>query len=170
MNSTKRLAVIAVMVSQAMILSLVESMLPIPPIVTGMKLGLANIVTLLAIIFLGYGDALTVVIIRCILSSFFSGGLIFFLFSISGGVLSVLVMALLYKKMSKALSLTGISIAGALAHNTGQVLIACIVMKTAAVLGYMPLLLGASVVMGCFTGLCSGFLSSALKKINIISQ
>lgn len=169
MTKTKRLVFLALMVSLALVLSIIESWIPIPPIVPGVKLGLANIITLIVIVFFGFKDASLVVITRCILASFFRGGIIIFLFSIMGGILSAIVMALLYKKLSRVFSIIGISIAGAIAHNAGQLTMASIVMKDSSVFGYLPILLLSGIIMGCFVGLCTNFLSNALTKVNIFS-
>lgn len=170
MKNTKRLTLLALMVSQALILSIVESWLPVNAFIPipGVKLGLANIITLIVIIFFGYKDALLVVLIRCGLAAAFGGGLIIFLFSVTGGILSTLVMAILYKKASRFFSLTGISVAGSVMHNIGQITIACFVMKTLAVLTYLPVLLISGIIMGCFIGLCSKFLADALKRTKLL--
>lgn len=90
-----------------------------------------------------------------------------FMFSISGGILSTLVMNFLYKKMSRIFSIIGISIAGAIMHNLGQLLMASIIMKDFSVMMYLPLLLLAGAIMGGFTGLCATYLIKALKKTRI---
>jgi heptaprenyl diphosphate synthase len=170
LEKTRRLTLLALMVSQALILSIVESWLPVNAIlpIPGVKLGLANIITLIAIIFFGYKDALLIVVIRCLLAAFFGGGLVIFLYSVTGGILSTVVMAILYKKALKVFSLIGISIVGAVIHNIGQISIACFLMKTLTVLTYLPALIITGIIMGCFIGLCSRFLSEALKKAKII--
>jgi heptaprenyl diphosphate synthase len=170
LKSTRRLTLLALMVSLALILSIVESLLPINALIPiyGVKLGLANIITVIVIIFFGYKDALLVVIIRCVLASAFGGGFSVFLFSVTGGILSTIIMAILYKRASKIFSLTGVSIAGAIMHNIGQIFIACFVMKTLSVLTYLPVLLISGIIMGCFIGLCSKYLADALKKTNIL--
>ena len=159
---------LALFVSQALILSIVESWIPVPVGIPGVKLGLANIVTVLVILSLGYRAAFTVVIIRCILGSFFGGGLIMFLFSIAGGILSTSIMTLLYKYFSKYFSILGISVAGSIAHNIGQITIACIIMKEIMVATYLPVLLVSGVIMGCFVGFCSTFLNDALRKTGML--
>lgn len=164
MKSTKRLVLLAVLVSQALILSLVESWLPIPQVVPGVKLGLANIITLVVLVFLGFRDALLVVVVRCTLASVFGAGFIAFLFSISGGILSTIVMAVLHKKCSRYFSILGVSIAGAVTHNIGQLTAAVFVMKEPAVMSYLPVLLVVGVIMGCFVGLCSSLLIDAMRK------
>lgn len=170
MNKTKRLVLLALMVSQALILSIVESWIPVPFAIPGVKLGLANIITLIVIIFWGYRDALLVVLVRCILASIFSGGLIMFFFSITGGLLSTLVMAFLYKRMSRLFSILGISIAGAVVHNIGQLLAASVIMKELSVFTYLPVLLVSGIIMGCLVGLCSGFLNNALKRTGMFES
>lgn len=135
-----------------------------PQVVPGLKLGLANIITLVVLVFFGFKDALLVVVARCILAAFFGGGFAAFLFSITGGILSTIVMGLMLGKGSKIFSLLGISITGALSHNIGQLIAACFIMKDLAVMAYLPVLLVFGAVTGCFTGICSTLLTNALKK------
>lgn len=169
MKSTKKLVILAIMVAQALVLSLIESWIPMPGIY-GVKLGLANIVTMVVIVFFGLKDALLVVIVRCALASIFGGGPLVFLFSITGGILSTLVMSLLYKKFSRVFSIIGISIAGAVTHNIGQISVAIMVMQSLSVVSYLPVLLVAGIATGFFVGLCSNFLTAVLRRTNIISQ
>ncbi|MCX7749529.1 MAG: Gx transporter family protein [Clostridia bacterium] len=169
MNKTRRVTILAIMVSQALILSIIESWIPIPFIIPGIKLGLANVVTLVVLIFFGAKDALLVVAMRCVLASIFGGGPVMFLFSIAGGVLSALTMALLHKKMSKYFSLVGMSVAGSVMHNIGQLTIASIIMRDIHVLTYLPVLLVSGVIMGFFVGVCGNFLVSALRKTGKLS-
>ncbi|MCR4435920.1 MAG: Gx transporter family protein [Clostridiales bacterium] len=170
MKSTRRLVLLALMVAQALILSIIESWIPLPIAVPGIKLGLANIVTLITLTFFGFRDALFVVTVRCALSSLFGGGLIVFLFSITGGILSTIVMAFMLKKFLRSFSLYGISIAGAIVHNFGQLVMASIIMKQWSVMAYLPILLVSGIIMGSFVGLCSGFLSKALQKTHIFDR
>lgn len=165
---TRRMVLLAVMVAQALILQIIENFIAIPQIVPGVKLGLANIITLVVIIHFSFRDALMVVAVRCILSSFFGGGFVVFLFSITGGVLSAVVMYILYSRLSKHFSIIGVSIGGAITHNFGQILMAAFVMKTQSVFGYLPVLLVSGIIMGCFVGICSMFLSKALKRIGVV--
>nr|WP_276020679.1 Gx transporter family protein [Acetivibrio straminisolvens] len=155
-------------VSQALILSLIESWISIPTPVPGVKLGLANIITVIAIIFFGFREAVSVVIVRCVLSSIFGGGgWMLFLFSVTGGVLSAVVMSVLFKSGNNKFSITGISIAGAISHNIGQILIAALLMKDLAVAVVLPVLLISGCIMGFFVGLVSSFLENALRKTKI---
>lgn len=166
-KSVKRVVTLAIMVSQALVLSIIESFIPVPVPVPGVKLGLANIISLMVIIYLGWKDALLVVLARCALSSIYSGGYVVFLFSVTGGILSVLVMALLHRTLSRVFSVVGISIAGAIIHNMGQFIVASILMMDTALIGYIPVLLLSGVVTGCFVGLCASFLAKALERANI---
>jgi heptaprenyl diphosphate synthase len=163
----RRLVLLALLVAQALVLSIVESWIPIPGTPPGVKLGLANIVTLIAIIFLDSRSALLVVLLRTLLASLYTGSPMIFLFSLAGGVLSTVVMAVLYKRMSKNFSITGISIAGAVSHNLGQMAVASAVTRELAVLSYLPVLLISGIIMGFFIGICTVFLSKALKKTRI---
>ena len=169
MKNTKRIVLLAIMVSQALILSIIESWIPNPVPIPGVKLGLANIITVIAIAFFGFREALLVVFMRCAISSIYTGGVIVFLFSISGGVLSTAVMSFLHKKLSQLFSITGVSVAGAIFHNIGQLLMAGFIMKEMLILTYLPILLVSGIVVGCFVGLCSSFLARALGRTNIFA-
>lgn len=167
MNRTKHLVLLALFVSQALILSIIESWVAFPSPVPGVKLGLANIITLVTIVFFSLKDTMGVVTVRCLLSSLLGGGLVLFPFSLAGGLLSAVVMYVFMKKMDKSFSLVGISIAGAIAHNLGQLSIAAFMTGGFAVFGYLPVLLLSGIVMGCFIGLIASFLINALKKTNM---
>jgi heptaprenyl diphosphate synthase len=156
--------ILSLLTSQALVLSVIESWLPVPAVVPGVKLGLANIVTLTVIIFFDLKDALLVVIAKSILSSFFTGGFTVMLFSLTGGFLSTFVMYFIYKKGSKYFSTVGISVAGAIMHNIGQLTIASILMQEITVMTYLPILLVSGIVMGCFTGLCTNYMSKLMSK------
>ncbi len=168
MNKTKKLVLISLFISQALVLSIIESWISIPIPVPGVKLGLANIITLIVIIFFSFKEALIVVIIRTMLASIFGGGgLIVFLFSCAGGVLSTAVMAGLYKVKYDIFSIVGISVAGAAAHNIGQVLVAAFLMKDIAVITLLPLILILGSLMGILVGIISNFLEDKLNRSKI---
>jgi heptaprenyl diphosphate synthase len=143
-------------ISASLVLHVVEGMLPVPFTVPGIKLGLANIVTLIAIMFFSFKDVLLIVIIRCLMGSIFGGSISAFLFSVTGGVLSAVVMWFFYKKLDKYFSIIGISTVGAIFHNVGQLLMASIIIEDVRIYGYLPVLMISSVVTGIFIGLvCS---------------
>lgn len=166
-HRTRKLTMLAVFVSLAMILSVVENLIPIPIAVPGVKLGLANIITVLVILKFGPKEAFVVVFLRCLLVSMLFGGPIIFLFSVTGGLLSTLVMVLLYKYFGKVFSILGISVAGSIAHNIGQITIACIILNEFLIVTYLPVLLVTGIITGVFVGILSGFVNDALKKIKI---
>jgi heptaprenyl diphosphate synthase len=169
MKNTRRLILLGLLVSQALILSIVESWIPLPVAIPGVKLGLANIITLIAIIFFGFREAFLIMCIRVLLSSLYGGGWVVFWFSLAGGILSTIMMGFLYKWASKVFSIIGISIAGSIMHNVGQLIAASIVMRELSVMGYLPVLLVSGIIMGCFVGLCTNFLTKALEKTRILS-
>ena len=149
---TKRIALCAVLTALALGLSYLERFLPLQLAVPlpGVKLGLANIVTLMALIFLGGRTAVTVLVLRCFLGSMFGGGVTALAFSLVGGLLALGTMAA--ARRLPFLSLYGVSILGAAAHNIGQILAAMAVLKSWTVVSYLPLLLLVSIAAGLLTG------------------
>jgi heptaprenyl diphosphate synthase len=163
-KGTKRMVMLALLISQALVLSVIESMIPFPAPVPGIKLGLANVITITAIAFFGMKDALIVVFCRTFLASLFTGGMFMFMFSLSGGILSAIVMGILYKRSSDNLSITGISIAGSIAHNIGQLVIAAITMKTFDIFLYSPVLMISALITGFCIGISAFYLIRLLRK------
>ena len=119
---TKKLALSAILAALAMILSYVEAMVPMPVPIPGIKLGLANLVILLAIYRLGFKYALAINCIRIFVTGLLFTGVFGILYSLAGGLLSLLVMYLLYR--TEIFSMVGVSMAGGVAHNLGQLLTA----------------------------------------------
>lgn len=156
-DDIRKLTSLAMFISAALILHVVEAMIPLPFPVPGIKLGLANIVTLLAIIFFDFKDVLVIVLLRCFMGSVFGGSISGFLFSISGGILSAFVMWFFYRKLSKYFSLVGISTAGAVVHNIGQLFMAGIIISDFRIYLYLPVLMTASVCTGIFIGIVCNY-------------
>ena len=157
----KQLAVVSVMIAAAMILSYVESLIPVFIPVPGLKIGLANVVSVVCLVLFGFRTAGSISLVRVCLSALLFGNAVGFIYSLCGAVLSMLVMLLL--KYTRIFSTVGISVGGAVAHNIGQVLAACVVMGTAAVLAYLPILLVGGVIAGIVIGLVAGLLCARLK-------
>lgn len=153
MNRNKKIANMAMLVVLAMIFSYVESLIPINFGVPGMKLGIANLVTVTGIYFLALPEILLVVVMRVLLIGFMFGNGMSIIYSLAGGILSVLVMTLL--KKAKGFSEVGVSIAGGIAHNIGQLIVAAIVVKNMKLVYYLPALLIAGTVTGCLIGMLS---------------
>ncbi len=157
----------AVLTALALALSYVENFLPLSLAVPlpGVKLGLANIVTVFALYALGTWQAFLILIARCTLGALFAGNLNALLFSLFGGLSAMAVMALLSR--SKHLSLYGVSIGGAAAHNCGQIAAAMLTLGNTAPLYYLPLLLGVSLFTGALTGFAAGLLFRALEHTSL---
>lgn len=156
---TQKIARCALFTCAALVLSLVESFLPVAAVpVPGIKLGLANIVILFALYRLDLPSAWVILAAKCILSAVFGGGVTAFAFSLCGGALALLVMACLKRLDGRGLSVYGVSVAGAAAHGVGQILAAMLLMRTTVVIGYLPLLLAAGIVTGALTGAIASLL------------
>ena len=163
--TTTKLALCAVLTALALGLSTLESLFPVSVLVPlpGIKLGLANIVTVFALYRLGDIPALAILIARCLLGAMFAGNASALLFSLMGGVLAMLTMIVL--RRVRGLSVYGVSIAGAAAHNIGQICAAMVVLGGTAVLGYLPVLLGVSLITGTLTGFVASLLFRAMRGI-----
>lgn len=164
----KKIIYLSLLSAQAVLLSVIETQLPVPIGVPGIKPGLAGIVTIVSLVFFSFSDAILIILIRSVISSLFMGGPVMFMFSICGGILSAAVMWIMLKYVRKFFSFTGISIAGAVAHNTGQIAVACFVMSDLSVAAYLPVLLVSGILTGSFMGICGTFMIKALKKLNLI--
>ena len=153
------------LVATALILSFVESQ--IPPIVPipGVKLGLANIVTLFALYKLGAPSALTVAVVRVSLSSLLFGSVSSFAYAMGGALLSFAVMLLL-KKLGWFATFT-VSIAGAVAHNIAQICVSMLILQTEVVIYYLPALLISGIITGAVIGIVGAVLLKKLEKIKI---
>lgn len=167
MRSSKRLALCAVLAAVALTIFVAESQ--IPPVVPmpGVKLGLANIVTLVAMVLLGRRDALAVLAVRLILGASFTGGFSAFMFSAVGGLFAYIVMAALVGVFPEKM-LWVVSVLAALAHNAGQILVAVFVTGTPGIAVYILILAASGVVTGAFTGLAGMFLIRAVRKSGLL--
>ena len=135
----------------ALIFSYVEAMIPINFGIPGVKLGLANLIVVIVLYKGDWKDALFIAAARIVLSGFIFGNLFSILYSLAGGLLSLLVMILL--KRTNAFSIAGVSIGGGAAHNVGQLLVAMFVVQTYQVGYYLPVLLIAGVLTGAMIGI-----------------
>lgn len=166
---TKKLTQLGILLAFALVMHTVEALLPVSMLVPGAKLGLANVITLLAFVIFGFGSAMYLAVVRTLLGSIFLGnfpGFGFYL-SFSGAVISTLVMALgiaLWKRGK--ISLVVVSIMGAVAHNTAQVAVASLVIGNFNLLKlYLPLLLLLAIPTGFFTGLVVVYTQKALRRV-----
>lgn len=155
MKNTKRLVLLAMLTAVAMILSYVESLLPSVGI-PGVKMGLANIAVIFALFRFGWKEAAALSLVRVVLVSLLFGSVGAMLYSLAGAVLSLAVMALL--RRTDRFSTLGVSVAGGLAHNAGQILMAMLILQTRQLLGYLPVLAVAGIGGGILTGLAAALL------------
>ena len=155
------------MIALALALSYTERLIPLQLIVPlpGIKLGLANIVTVIALYLFKTRYAFMILIPRCILGAVFGGGITGLLFSLCGGILAMSVMAL--SRKVPFLSVYGVSILGAAAHNVGQVFAAMVLLRSVYVGAYLPWLLITAIVTGLLTGAAGIGIMHALSYANI---
>ncbi len=160
---TKNLTTMAILTALALALSWIERMIPLELVIPlpGVKLGLANTVTLFALYQLNLPAALLILIARCLLTALFSGNMTGLAFSLTGGLISMLVMAL--ARRSRHLSVYGVSVLGAAGHNCGQILVAMILMHSLYIWGYLPYLLLIGTACGVATGAVSAGVLRALR-------
>lgn len=151
--------------SLGLALHVIERMLPLPALpFPGVKLGLANLVSLAAVFWFPFAQGLILIILRCLMASFFGGGFSAFLYSVSGGLLSFSLMWVLSKLWPRKLSLPSISAAGAVMHNTAQIGVSILLMQTPGLLIYLPVLIVAGVISGLAIGFSSYYLLRALYR------
>jgi len=138
--------------SLSLAIYILEGMLPVLLPVPGLKLGLANIVSLYILYKYGFFEALEVLLARIVLGSIFAGQMISFFYSLAGGILSLIVMALILKLTYKK-AVVLVSILGAIFHNVGQMLVAIYMLSLTGIIYYMPYLALASILTGAFNGM-----------------
>lgn len=155
----RRVARVAVLVALAMILSYVETLIPVNFGVPGIKLGLANLVVVTALAVLHPGEAFLISAIRILLVGLLFGNGASLLYSLAGGLLSFLVMLLLAR--TKAFSVYGVSVAGGVSHNIGQIAAAAALLGSRSIVWYLPVLM----IAGILTGLLIGFLSARIARV-----
>lgn len=164
MNKTQRYIFLSLLTAAALILSIIEGMMPLPYIAPGAKLGLSNIVILTVVVVFGFKDAVLVVIIRSILLMLIATNPITFIYSILSGIVSTIVMAIGCRYLNRLLSLIGISVLGAMAHNATQVTVAAVLFTTFDLYYYLPILSLVSIFTGCFVGYTSIYITDNLEK------
>jgi heptaprenyl diphosphate synthase len=153
MSDTRKMVFFSLLVALGTTLHVVEGMIPNPFPLPGLKLGLANIVTLITVYFYGLRDGLAVTVLRVVLGSLIGGIFLSpgFLLSLSGAVVSTLVMAY-FLRYAPCFSIKGVSVAGAVSHNLGQLLAASLMIRSGTVFYYLPFLLLAALPTGLVTG------------------
>lgn len=159
----KNVATLGLCVALAMIMSYIESLFPLNFAVPGIKMGLANIVIIFLLYRMGFGAACTVSLIRVFLVSLLFGNVMMMAYSIAGAVLSLGLMFLL--KKSGKFSVVGVSIAGGVAHNAGQIIMAIILLGAKQIAYYLPVLAVTGTVTGVLIGIAASIVIKRVKRI-----
>jgi len=164
-TNTHKLVLMSLYIAISLVLSWLETMVPIPFPIPGAKLGLANIVTLLALLTLSPLETLLILVSRIFLSGFLFGSFASILYALAGGLFSFLVMLLLKKTGQGHIAIPVISIMGAVAHNTGQLVVAALVTQTPSLfVFYWPPLILIAIPVGLLTGIMVKTLYAYLKR------
>ena len=146
----KRIAYNGMFIALALVFGYVEYLIPINFGIPGVKIGLSNIVTVIGLYFMSPIDTAIVLIARILLSGLLFGNFLSILYSLVGGILSFAVMFLLRK--IKIFTASGVSIAGSVSHNIGQIIVAIFLVQNINIIYYLPVLLISGVLMGFLIG------------------
>ena len=161
-QTAKKVALYGILIALAMVLSFVETLIPIPLPIPGIKLGLANLVTIAGFYLIGIPGTVCVTILRVVLVGVSFGNPYSMIYGLSGSFLSLFVMALM--KKYHIFSQVGISILGGVFHNVGQLIFAFAIVRTWGVFVYLPTLLTAGCIAGAIIGILGGIMTERLIK------
>jgi len=165
-SKIQKMLFIALISSLAVVLSYLERFIPLPGFIPGMKLGLANIMTVAALYYFSNKDVFTIVILRIFVSLLIAGNVVGFIYSLAGGLLSFAGMALLLRYFQKWVSPIGVSVFGAFLHNVAQLSVLGIIMHSVTIsISYSPIIIFTSLATGFFVGLTANLLND-----NILNQ
>ncbi|MFH1513025.1 MAG: Gx transporter family protein [Bacillota bacterium] len=167
MKQTRRLAFSAVLVSIMLVLGYLESFLPVSPI-PGIKLGLSNSVLIISLYWLGAPISFQLMLVKNVLLGVLLGNPMLIPYSVAGGILSLTLMSILFRK--KGVSPVGVGIAGGVTHNVGQVAVAMIILQTPSLVFYLGLLMPAGALMGIITGTVAKTLMRHFPPIKTLRQ
>lgn len=166
MAKTKKLCFMAVLTAIALTIFMIENQLPSPVPIPGIKLGLANIITLTAMAILGRKEAGAILAARIIMGAIFAGSPSTFIYSAAGGILAYIVMCVTIG-LFKENQLWIVSALAAIAHNAGQLGACALIVKTPGIFAYAPILAASGVITGVFTGFVAIYLIRAVKKLKL---
>ena len=166
MAKTKKLCFMAVLTAIALTIFMIENQLPSPVPIPGIKLGLANIITLTAMAILGRKEAGAILAARIIMGAIFAGSPSTFIYSAAGGILAYIVMCVTIG-LFKENQLWIVSALAAIAHNAGQLGACALIVKTPGIFAYAPILAASGVITGVFTGFAEIYLIRAVKKLKL---
>ncbi len=149
-TKTQKLTISALLASLALIFSYIEAILPVNPGIPGVKLGIANLVIIISLYYIGPKYAFTINIVRILIAGLLFNGLFGALYALSGAIVSFIVMLLL--KKTNLFSTVGVSIAGGVSHNFGQLIVAAFLISTAKIFVYFPVLIFSGLISGAIIG------------------
>lgn len=164
--NTKKLILAAILTAFALVAFVIEGAIPPLTPIYGVKLGLANVFTLFALYALGKPYGLAVMLLRIVLGNIITGQLVSFIYSLTGGLLSFLLMILL-KRFFPLKQMWVLSVLCAVTHNIGQLLAAIFMMQALAIAYYLPVLILSGIIAGAFTGICAQLVLIRLSKLNL---
>lgn len=170
MRKTRKMVFLSLLVAQALVLHIVESMIPVPFITPGAKLGLANIITVISLHSFGEIETFLVIVVRIILASIFGGSISSLLYSIAGALFSFIIMIIVKRVGKDNVSLIGVSAAGAVFHNIGQITMAALIVQNVNISLYLPVLTMSGVGTGIFVGITSRYTLKHLNRINVTNK
>lgn len=166
MEKTKKLMYMSLLVAMALMLHIVERNIPVPFVTPGAKLGLANLVTVIALYTLSRKrDVFKIIVVRMILSTLFGGPISSLMYSMTGGILSFLIMVVIKDIGKENVSIIGVSAAGAVFHNIGQIIVACLILHNIGVTLYLPILSIAGIVTGIFVGMAANYTVGHMNRV-----
>ena len=154
----------ALLAALALIFSYIEVLIPFSPGIPGIKLGIANLVIIISLYYLGPNYAFSVNLVRILIAGLLFNGLFGALYSLAGALLSFTVMALLRK--TGIFSITGVSIAGGVSHNMGQLLVAAFLIDSLKIFAYFPVLIFSGIISGAVIGIVSYLILKRLPAVN----
>ena len=166
MRKTQKIVFISMLISMALVLSYFERFIPLNFTFPGVKLGLANIITLTALYYLTFYEVLTIVIMRVLMTAIFVGSFISFWYSLFGGILSFISMYVLLRFFKDKISTTGLSVVGAVFHNIGQLIVVAIITESIKIaISYFPVLAFSGIITGMVIGYSVKHLLRYLNKV-----
>lgn len=162
----KQLTINAVLTAIALTIFMIEAQIPSLVPIPGVKLGLANIITVFALFAFTPKDAFLILFVRVFMGSVFSGQISTLLYSLGGGMLSFASL-LVMRRVITIEQLWVAAVVGAVFHNVGQILVAIVVTGTPGIVVYLPILMVSGIIAGLFTGFCAQFLYGKIKKFHL---
>lgn len=166
LNKTSKMVYMSLLVSIALILSLIERMIPTPFVAPGAKLGLANLIIIISVYTLdSYKDSFIILFLRIFLAALLGGSISSLLYSVTGGTLSFIITIIVKELGKNHVSVIGVSASAAVFHNIGQLLAASLILNNFSIFLYLPLLSITGIITGIFIGLSANYILNHFKRL-----